>query len=450
MNEDKIFQGNTPSKTRAYLCDSLGIIRSNYQSLVIPCCGGFSIAIAALEAGWKPEQITCSDVSLFSTVLAYAINEQPLDDLQIKSNGAAWGNSVAYADLLYELKLTMMQNQSRHYIQSVYVKDLIERKTSHIEKITKNIDALRLKLKGINYKYGDLFVEAGEALENKSDVIWINPPGYKRGYARMFDTGGRITWAEPLYEDFTPNKDHDRLRQMSSGKPALMLWYRYNETAPEDKPYVVFADQKGRKRWDFTLCNRPDEIKSLIVGRSSENQHYSYAVLPSDYEIKTTSQVGFKPVDSKQALYYRDLFIHRLGLTLTQRYHLLVIDSFVAGVVGCGGNYGAKIQSNFDLDVEEGFGMTAPSKRHPKLNRLLMMLIKTRTFLDQFKTLQFYPTGLATTCLSQYPELKINRGIYELIGRMKMPGGMFKLRYRADMTEFTYSEVLAQWLKRYN
>lgn len=268
----------------------------------------------------------------------------------------------------------------------------------------------------------------------------------------MYSFGDAIEWDEPQYTEFKPNEDHNRIRDLANGKRATLLWYRYKAIEPEDEPFAVFCEHKGKNRWDYTLCNHPDLVKSGISDKVTKQQSYHWKVLPAEHEIISSSTVTFQGVLKDEGLYYRDLFIHRLGVTQAQVYYLLIVDGYVAGTVGVMAkqNYKMLLTSPFEGDVEEYYGMTAHSSRHPKLNRLLMMLIKSNEFLSHHDTLQFWATGIATTCLSQYPELKINRGIYKLLERVKMKDGSYKLRYRADRTPQSYQEVLLEWLKKYS
>jgi hypothetical protein len=55
-----------------------------YDRVVIPCAGRFTIAEAAVDAGWRPEEIECSDISLFSSVLGYAAAQTDLNALPIE------------------------------------------------------------------------------------------------------------------------------------------------------------------------------------------------------------------------------------------------------------------------------------------------------------------------------------------------------------------------------
>jgi len=452
MNEDKIFLGNTPANTRAFLLSELKLLRQKYKRLVVPCCGQMAIPLIAVKAGWEPEQIFASDVSFFSTVLAYGINGIPVDDLNIEIDGKPWTSLEGYAELLYWLKYYTATNQSRHYFQEVYICEMMERKEAHIQKIKESLTKFGC-LRGMHYRLCDLFDEVAEALPDAKTIIWVNPPFYRLGYQRMYDTGGLIKWAEPRFKEFIPNDHHDELREGAIDSPALFLWYRYNVLSPQDKGYAVFADQKGRNRWDYTLANRPSELQRMIAAKKEDKVNMHYDVLPGEYEITVNSVIQFKEVTEPVALYYRDLFIHRLGVTSSKWSFLMLIDGYVAGAVGMAYSFrstGDKVYKEFEYDVEEGWGMTAHSVRHPKINRLLMMLIKCNQFLKRFDFFYNTAVGITTTCLCKYPEMKINRGIYKLVSRVKLADGPFKLRYRADRTDQDYKGVLQEWMTRFN
>ena len=448
MQESKIFLGNTPSATRSFLLEAFRTLAKKYDRLVVPCCGQMAIPLTALKAGWKPEQIFASDVSLFSSVLGYYIMKTPLTGLKIEICGEPWPAPKDYATVLYWQKYYASLNQSRHYFQSIALKELRDRKDAHIAKIKESLLGFDC-LKGMTYTVKDLFADVDEAIHDSKTVIWVNPPGYKAGYAKMYDTGEMIEWNEPQFEEFIPNDHHDLLREKAEGKPAMFIWYRYNELAPGDINLAVFADQKGTTRWDYTLANRPEEFSQTISPAKKNIILKHWKVLPIDYEITPQCEVSIKRVDEHTALYYRDLFIHRLGATSAVWNYLMLIDGFVAGTVGINST-GKWTRDPFDDYVEESYGITAPSERHPKLNRLLMMVIKSSAFLRMFDTLEFRGLGIATTCLSLYPELKVNRGIYKLVLREKLKNYNYRLRYQGDRTDQSLEEVLLEWLKKYS
>lgn len=443
MNEGKIFLGNTPSNARAYLLSSFSRLKDKH--LVIPCCGQFSIAFCAIQAGFSPRQIDCSDVSLFTTILGYYVTQQPIESLEVKIDGEPFRGTVP--ELLYAVKLHTMKAQSKHYFQRVFLTDLIERREAHLESLTKTLSRFD-QLKGISYRMADMNAVIDTALAEPENLLWVNPPGFTKGYERMYNTGGVITWKEPEYTEFKPQKGHDELREKARGAPALVVWYRPKTLTPEDEEFSVFTHQRSKATWDYVMCNRPDDFKLMSVPKKLRMESRSLAVMPADYEITKDSVIQFKKIKSVDALYYRDLFVHKMGNTQALHDCMLIIDGYVAGVVGFSSVEKISVDA-FDAHTEEVYGICAPSIRHPKIGRLLMMLIKCNEFgLRQLDTLQFRTKGITTTCLSIHPEMKQHRGQYKLIRRDQQKDGSYKLRYQGDRTTQSYKEVLDEWLKK--
>jgi hypothetical protein len=78
-----------------------------------------------------------------------------------------------------------------------------------------------------------------------------------------------------------------------------------------------------------------------------------------------------------------------------------------------------------------------------------MMLLTTSRFLDAQAHNLHVPEGLSTTCLSQYPEMKINRGILKLHSREVLRNGQYKLRYYSMAKPQTFEEVVSSWLQKH-
>jgi len=224
--------------------------------------------------------------------------------------------------------------------------------------------------------------------------------------------------------------------------------YRYKKLDEAEKEDAVFAVYKGIDRYDYLLSNRMEEVKGLMGTLAAypvdTPMSRANAVLPSDHAISVDSTVEFRAVGEDMADYYRDLFVHRLGTTRASWNLVLLIDGFVAGIVGFG-----LIRRPANVDYhwpEEVYGMTQTYERY-NLNKLLMMLITSGEFNKELRGFGIDVHGIKTTCLSQYPELKINRGILKLISR-KHKQGMYILRYEAALRDDNYPEVIAKWLKR--
>ena len=175
-------------------------------------------------------------------------------------------------------------------------------------------------------------------------------------------------------------------------------------------------------------------------------------MLPEGYEIGPASSIEFLRVGSQHSLYYRDLFAHKLGATNSEMHLVLLVDGYVAAVSGMYFQNLNRGQTGPDglRYLEETYGFAAPSYRYPRLCRLLMMLITTETFLNSMaEYTPNRPDGLATTCLSPYPEIKINRGILKITFREKMRDGRYRIRYAASARKQSYSEVLQEWLVKH-
>lgn len=61
--------------------------KNGYTRFVEPCAGTFAMSNLAVQNGFKPSQIECSDVAMMPSVLGYAITEQSLEPLEIHAQG---------------------------------------------------------------------------------------------------------------------------------------------------------------------------------------------------------------------------------------------------------------------------------------------------------------------------------------------------------------------------
>ncbi|GAG34173.1 unnamed protein product, partial [marine sediment metagenome] len=247
------------------------------------------------------------------------------------------------------------------------------------------------------------------------------PPCYHKGYEKMFDTGGAIRFAEVPFEDFDGHKGgYTRVRAMMAGKPALGFRFQYMPLVDGEDGEVICAETSGgptqRAGWEYILTNRPAEVRPhtgqrVFVKKRLDIAPAELPILPVDYEITPASSVSFRPTQERHAMYYRDLFAHRLGATTSEQHCLMLLDGHIAGVVGVhffSANHYIPLDDG-KIYLEETYAFTSPSRRHKRLNRLLRMLITTDTFRDMVAPTERlrHTAGLATTCLSKHPEQKI-------------------------------------------
>lgn len=83
-----LFLNTWDGPEREYNYRLLSSARQNgYDKLVELYAGGFANPIVAIEAGWKPEQITTVDVWLYTAILGYLYSGRPLHELGMKVDG---------------------------------------------------------------------------------------------------------------------------------------------------------------------------------------------------------------------------------------------------------------------------------------------------------------------------------------------------------------------------
>jgi len=463
-NPGNLFLGSTPAHERSYLCEVLRHARKHYKRLLIPCCGKFAAAETAVAAGWKPAQICGSDVSLFSSVLGYHLSGRPLAELGVRLAGdLACLDPTDPATVLYCLKLATLRQWAQsagQYHKRLLVRDVERRIAHHIQTLQKHLDALAANLAGLEYRARDLFDHLPEAMDDPEAVVYCAPPAYLRGYEKMFDTGGAIEWNAPAYQLFDPAAGYPAVRRMMAGKPALGVRFVYAELEPDEGAEVLCVEATGgatgRSGAEYILSNRPDEVGGWIPRMAfvpwAEIQPIAAPILDDSHKLTPNSRIEFRRVGVPQAMYYRDLFAHRLGTTSASEHFLLVLDGRVAGVVGFGSAFSRTFQQRQDgrAYMTEMYDFTAPSDRYPRLNRLLMMLICSEQMHALWKPretpVQRY-AGISTTCLCEHPELKINRGILKLVSRERQKNALWKLSYTAEWRKETFAEALQRWLK---
>src|SRR6266702_6573108 len=167
-----------------------------------------------------------------------------------------------------------------------------------------------------------------------------------------------------------------------------------------------------------------------------------------DHEITPASRFQVILVGLPTALYYRDLFVHRLGATTADRGFLLLVDGQVMTA------FGIFIQDFLQFrtrHLPEMFGITRSSRRYKRLGKLFMLLLTScemkKRLCDILKLWLHEPAGIQTTSITVHEEGKTDRGALKVISRDKLDDGRFRIVYRTDFRTDTFSEVVANWLK---
>lgn len=468
-----LFLGGTPREARQYLLTVMTEAKAaGFKRIVIPCVGRFTGPLIAKAAGFAPEQIHASDVSLFSCLIgALIVGKDPrtlgavvkYDELpDVMVTIANTTDPFEYAAcLMFVLKSGAAPR--RHAKDMMIADDLERRAAVHIQECCAGLHELVDALKGINYHPADLFDIIEEEKASPTTLLYIDPPGYTRGYEKMFDAGEKLTWTPPTYWPFIPKSDFPRLHTICDKAEALTITLRAADELGDDAKNVVWAMPKG-KRVKYLMSNRPDYVKKLAHGPSlslkkQKNTHPTFPVwgMPDDV-IRADSVLRLQITDRDTGLYYRDLFAHALGQTDAECFLLLWLDGKVFGTVGLHLEK-ALIGQSYDKGddrafVWESYGFSSRSLHYPKhLNRLLMMSLTCRGFIEWLQHERNFqlgpPVGLRTACITKGHESKGNRGILKLLRREERPDGRFHLVYQTEWRPGTFADQVTAWYNKY-
>jgi len=453
----KIFQGVTPKPFRDYLNLVLATLKDKYKRLIIPCVGQFTIPSVAVNSGWLAEKILTSDISLYSSILGYEISGKPLEELGIKINDN-WlidhlgqyleDPNYQAAAILYAMKWAQIKGKNQY--ETYFKRDLEDNLLTHLNRIQQTLLDMKIKLKGLRYEIKDVWDVLNESLDDPENILYINPPGTPGGYKKMFDFGDKITWNEPAIAEFDARKGPPKLLGMCLSGNALSLIYRYKKLEPEHQNTAIYLREYNKERIDYILSNRPELFPKVSEFRKTNIRPSKYMLLPTTHVITPESKIVFVKASKEEALYYRNLFVHKLNAVRSERYLFGIMDGYLFAITGL---HFADFFVKGDEYIKETFGVTVPHPKYPRLTKLFMMCLASKAFYENLLNIEpklnFYQArGIKTVNLTPYPEHKILRGIYKLIKREKYKNNLFKLTYQSDWKPMTYKDCILTWMKK--
>lgn len=431
--------------------------KAGYSKFIEPCAGAFAMSHLAVQAGYSPQNIQASDVMLMTTVMGYASMGQPIDEFQIRAKGFSVEEMKDPATVLYALAYLKIAKQSGNDYFFAMLEDMRFNRDRHIKFINEQLERSRQLLKGFSYRPLCMWKHLEEVLEDEHAIVIANPPTYKSGFEKFYDTGGNITWKEPEYAIFEPIRGREELFQKFENAKALLLCYE--ETEPKDTVgSPVFARYGVRTGVNVYLTsNRPEEAAQLAEGKKISRPAekdllpINAPIMPRDYEISESSTIKTLRVTAKEAAYYRSLWTHNFVGSKSKINMVLFVDGMIAGVFGYDsagltmGAFGKQVGNAMFLM----YGVTVPHLKY-RLNRLVTMIAQTRSLVlevcddiekEKVKTLK-------TVQMTKYPEAKEMRGLMKLILRNRDPVKGYRLTYESELKDWTYPEALKEWLRR--
>src|SRR5579883_649983 len=415
---EDIFLGVTPSAARNFLRSTLRGIKNNpkYTRAVFPCCGRFGAVEAAIAAEVPAERIEASDIALFSCILGHLGSRGHLRELGIHFASERFERLNAYigkreeAGAVFTAMKIAQLNGDKIYTR-VIIDELWRGLDDYVMQLSGKAWELAGKIRGLRFDARDMIEHIRSVADDPGTIICLNPPLFQGGYQRMWRmVGTEIIWNAPNVPYFDPKTQLDKLFDILLSAKALTLFYRpANQAGGLDeklRDYGVFASSAHRKT-EFVCSNRPDEVEKLVQQqRETKVAPARIPVLPPDHVITENSTAGIVKTTAAQALYYRDLWAHKLGTTRSEGYYFVAVDGYIFGVFGMRYDQWLRGESSA---VHEVFGFNVPSKRYPRLNRLLMAIIMSedarKFYLSEFSGIALNDLDyFKTTCIATVPE----------------------------------------------
>ena len=389
-------------------------LKLNPARVIIVNSGNFEAAITLVASGYPAKQITCTDT-----------RRSPVEFGKFFS-----GESKEKAVTIVERMLGWIveENQQNEFLKRC-AEAMLEQEQDgggKVKKLAESLDATAAALKGIKF----FEHEAGNVVENTNEadvVVIVESIDSKRGVTGWSWTDYESTMAASkstfIIHDLSKRPETElRCIGMRRSKSAL--------GAPSER----------------ILTNR--EIKRCYVNRPVHKLVRPPWEPMTNQTITAGSKLGLHICDGEHAMYYRNLWIHQLGVTDARTCFLMSCDGLVMASIGIELD---KVQRRQDKWVYETYGTPAQNMKYKRLGKLMMMLLTSYETGEWIKNTFLRATdeivGIRTTSLCKNPEHKIARGVLKTTHREQQPNGLWKLKFEAPWHDLNLQQTLAKWLR---
>lgn len=448
MAGGQIFQGVTTSPTRDYVAKE--IKASGAKKIYMPCVGRFAALEAYTEHGGDFDNVYSSDISLFSSIIGYiADKSKNFDDLGIVIHGDIQPRSDNPLDVGAAVMLILFKNQlspkNKYGINQR--RELMLNLDKHYDDMRNQLESITNNLAGINYDIVDLWDVIEEVKGDNDSLIFLNVPTYSGGYTRMFATN-EVEWNDPQIEEFKPKEYEKMMDDLLNNECKVLAYVQKTLDNIGEGWNVVFAQPYKHGRTDYIVANF-DTKNVYAHAKTRTNKPRIYPIY-NDQEITPDSKISFIKTDRDTCLYYRDLFVHKLGSTQAEQYYLFLIDGRVVTA------FGLALREVLTRKTEylgEVFGISKSSKRYMRLGKLFMLCLTSgdmkKYLLSEVRFGINEPKGIQTTSLTTFHEGKTDRSVMKLVFREKLNDTQYRVIYRADFREDTFEDCIIEWLDKW-
>lgn len=457
----QLFLGTTVSPVREFVAERIDPDR--HDRVVLPCVGRWAVATAAAaRAGAK--RIEASDLSLFSSVIGYLADpSKNLDELDVRipdGMGKFTRDTVTEYDHAAGVLMTLkfLSSPAKSAFDQEIKNELWRNARSYRDHVAEGLEKQVELLAGCSYEVADVRAVTEElTLAEPADAervfYYVNPPGYKGGYTKMYGVAERLMW-QPRLEDgeFDPDEAFALLASLTDSPATVLGYVHHGDEAAPDGWVKLMAHAPKAGRVDYVVANRDPDGARLTIPPRADRSPRRWPVY-NEQEITPESVIEFVKVDKDTALHYRDLFVHRLGQSTAQWYGLMLIDGRV--VTSFGLLPRALIQG-ISPYLSEVFGISMTSRRYKRMGKLFMLALTSGDFKRWAQAtwpnllLNYEPHGIETASPTLHHEGKTDRGVLKLVRRVELPGGGFQLLYHGDFRlDDTFPAVMARWHKQF-
>lgn len=446
--------GQAPSPLREYVA---GVFEGGgYRRVVMPCVGRFGMLLALRSTGAPPEAFEASDVGLFSSVLGYLADpSKSLDGLGIQADGRAEAFVEDAADELdmaagVLVGLKFLQTAPSNLFNAGVRTEVWRNRRAHRDHVRTGLEAILKALGPISYEVADARDVVGREAEegDEATFLFVAPPASAGRYTGTGD--GAFRWsASAATRELVPEDCWPLLDLVTQARlTAVALVHPGKTEAPPEWDVLGVLDRKGGV--DAVVCNRDTGDRRAFVSGPRPKSPKAFPI-HEDEEITAASELRFVEVTRDTACYYRDLFVHRLGSSVSETHYLLLVDGRVVASLGF---HMSDFRTGRSDHVVETFDVVRSSERYAKLNKLVLLARSSGDFkrlllAGPCRRILREPLGVRTTVITPHPEDKAQRGIARMTRREKRPDGTHVLQYRAEFRDDAWPEVVADWARRY-
>lgn len=452
-----LFLGLTSTPTREYVAEY--VKRTAPQRVFMPCAGRFFTMSAVAKLGYPTDQIYASDISLFSSLIGYLADpSKQVADLGVHlPAGEPYASFVSdtksEVELVAGLFLCMyyVSNPPKNaYLASVcreLRRNWPQRRAGLAEKLQNLVDVIH----GIHYEIQDMrdVLKAYQATGTERDFLLVFPPFYAGGYTKMFDlVDNLMPWRSPHITEFAPEETETLFTPFTDHPATLFLGTRFPEKAPQGWQ-SVFASVVSADRIDYIYSNQLAEFR-YAAAKIPEGTVRHYEIY-GDQEITQDSVLDVVEVNNHTCLYYRDLFVHRLGTVSAEAYFLLLVDGRVITAFGL---HSGILRGGTTKDMLIVFGVSKSSQRYARLGKLFELAVSTTDFKERmlnsniFRQLRLFEIeGVRTSALTLNPNAALYRGVMKRVSKEQQKNGSYKIVFRTNWRKEVWKDTLKRWLK---